>query len=134
MKLHKILKTKIDNKEFVKSKLKDSFFFLYIAREFQDNDDDDLDPIFDSPFIKKPNQPKVRHASDNTTPLPERKFSFISSAPKESDKDPDESPIHNASKALDKFMKFDQKYSSFKSLKKPDSFEDTEEDSEPITG
>ena len=50
-----------------------------IAREFQD---DDSDNIFESPFIKKPNQPKIRHASDNTTPLPERKFSFISSAPK----------------------------------------------------
>ena len=74
----------------------------------------------------------VTHTSDNTTPLPERKFSFIGSIPKESDKEP-ESPIQNASKALDKFMKFDQKYSNFKSLKKPDMSEDTDE-SEPITG
>ena len=52
---------------------------------------------------------------------------------KESEKNVEESPIQNASKALDQFMKFDKKYSHFKSQKKPDSPEDTD-DSEPITG
>ena len=50
-----------------------------IARELQDEASDSDNNIFNSPFIKKHNQPKVRHYSDNTTPLPEKEFSFISS-------------------------------------------------------
>ena len=45
----------------------------------QDDASDSDENIFNSPFIKKPHQPKVRHHSDNTTPLPEKEFSFISS-------------------------------------------------------
>ena len=83
-----------------------------IARELQD-EAEDSDNIFNSPFIKKPNQTKVRHTSDNTTPLPEKEFSFIGSNKKPTiDEEQVQEP--NTSKALDKFMRFDKKYSNFK--------------------
>ena len=47
-----------------------------IARELQNENEEDSDDIFNSPFIKKPHRPKVRHTSDNTTPLPEKEFSL----------------------------------------------------------
>ena len=51
----------------------------YNKLSLQDDASDSDENIFNSPFIKKPHQPKVRHHSDNTTPLPEKEFSFISS-------------------------------------------------------
>ena len=110
-----------------------------IARELKDEAaDDDSDDIFDSPFIKKPVNTRVRHMSDNTTPLPEKEFSFISSTShKQQEEEPDRSPekskqeTKKASKALDQFVKFDQKYSNFKALKKIESSEVSDE-SEPI--
>lgn len=100
-----------------------------IAREFQDEEDSESNIFHNSPFIKKPNQPKVRHFSDNTTPLPEKEFSFISS-----NKSTTEEPLQplqppNASKALDQFMKFDRKYATIKAPNPADL--DTDE-SEPI--
>jgi hypothetical protein len=64
--------------------------------------------------MKKRDQPEVRKHSDNTTPLPEKEFSFISSSAKLENKNVPEEPPGNTSKALNKFMKFDKKYSNFR--------------------
>lgn len=97
-----------------------------IARELQEKAEDS-DDIFNSPFIKRPNQTKVRHTSDNTTPLPEKEFSFIGSGKKQSiEEEQPQEP--NTSKALDKFMRFDKKYSNFKVLKKTETSDDEESD------
>ena len=97
-----------------------------IARELQNENEEDSDDIFNSPFIKKPHRPKVRHTSDNTTPLPEKEFSFIGSS-KQVPIEEEQSIEPNTSKALDKFMRFDKKYSNFKALKKTETSEDDEE-------
>ena len=98
-----------------------------IARELQNENEEDSDDIFNSPFIKKPHRPKVRHTSDNTTPLPEKEFSFIGSS-KQVPIEEEQSLEPNTSKALDKFMRFDKKYSNFKALKKNETSEDDEEE------
>ncbi len=107
-----------------------------IARELQDEEDSDSNMFHNSPFIKRPEKPKVRHYSDNTTPLPEKEFSFISSS-KDSNKEAKDElasstvQAPNTSKALDQFMKFDRKYATIKAPKQADLIEDTDE-SEPI--
>ena len=92
--------TKDENDSKSESIEEDDSDLASIARELQ-NEDEDSDNIFkNSPFIKKPDQPKVRHYSDNTTPLPEKEFSFIRSNPdsKPSIEEPPAQTPQNASK------------------------------------